>query len=244
MRRPVRRRLGAGRRARGQAIAEFAIVIPIFLMVLFGIIVLGLWVFYQQQLANVAREGARFAAIHSSTAPCPTSGWRDPQAPPTSYAFYPYHCDGPENSPIPWPHMTAKARQSVWGTNAGGGYINACWSGYVPAGTDISAYPDYSAASGFPLADYPATEVVASSDVANTFVQCHIGGVDPIAATSSLGCAQGLTTAADDPASDVPANRVTVYACFEWSPPLAGFLMIPSQITMRAVVTETIQRQQ
>ena len=52
-------------RSRGQALAEFALVFPIAMAVIFGIIVFGLWVFYQQQLTNVAREGARYAAIHS-----------------------------------------------------------------------------------------------------------------------------------------------------------------------------------
>jgi hypothetical protein len=37
---------------------------------------------------------------------------------------------------------------------------------------------------------------------------------------------------------------VTVYACFQWTPPLSGFLMIPTTITMRGVITEIIQRQQ
>ena len=43
------------------------------MMLIFGIISTGLWVFYQQQLTNVAREAARYAAIHSSTAICPTA---------------------------------------------------------------------------------------------------------------------------------------------------------------------------
>jgi Flp pilus assembly protein TadG len=58
-------------RARGQALAEFALVFPIFALVLFGVISLGLWVFYQQQLSGAAREAARYAAIHSSSAQCP-----------------------------------------------------------------------------------------------------------------------------------------------------------------------------
>jgi hypothetical protein len=53
-----------------------------------------------------------------------------------------------------------------------------------------------------------------------------------------------MTTVTDDQASDKPGNQVTVYACFRWSPPLAGLLLIPSQVTMRAVITEVIQRQQ
>ena len=49
----------ARRRRRGQALVEFALVFPIAMSVIFGIIVFGMWVFYQQQLTNVAREGAR-----------------------------------------------------------------------------------------------------------------------------------------------------------------------------------------
>ena len=42
----------------------------------------------------------------------------------------------------------------------------------------------------------------------------------------------------------VVANRVTVFACYQWSPPMAGFLLIPQTITFRAVISEPIQRQQ
>ena len=42
----------------------------------------------------------------------------------------------------------------------------------------------------------------------------------------------------------MPGNQVTAYACMQWSPPLAGFLLIPSSITMQAVITEVIHRQQ
>jgi len=39
-------------------------------------------------------------------------------------------------------------------------------------------------------------------------------------------------------------NRVTAYACYNWTPPLAGFLLVPQQVTLRGVITEPIQRQQ
>ncbi len=51
---------------------ELALAVPLFMVVLVGIIVLGIGVFYQQELTNVAREAARYAAIHSATAQCPT----------------------------------------------------------------------------------------------------------------------------------------------------------------------------
>lgn len=232
-------------RSQGQAIAEFAIVAPLAFMLIFGIISIGLWVFYQQQITNVAREAARYAAIHSATAPCPTSGWRDPQAPPGSYRLFPLSCDGPANSndPYPWPNMTDAARRSVWGTDPASVHLNACWSGYVPPPPSVvlptSEPYDYSA-PGFPLADYPAIEGV----VENQFVQCRIAGIDPTTNMNSLACSEGMTTAADDPASDIPFNQVTAYACMVWSPPLAGFLLIPSSVTLRATVTEVIHHQQ
>jgi hypothetical protein len=227
MRSPIRRR-----RQRGQALLEFALVFPLALLVIFGIIVIGLYVFYQQELTNVAREASRHASIHSSTAACPTASWRDPQAPGWNYPAYPFHCDGPNNpnDALPWPKMTAHARASAWGLDASKVHLNACWSGYVPPG-----------GVGLYQADFPSVD---GSGTPNTFVQCTIDGLDPTTTAGSLDCRSRMTTAADDPASDVPGNQVTVYACFRWSPPLSGLLLIPSQITMRAVITEVIQRQQ
>ena len=66
----LRRRAAA--RSRGQTMVEFALVAPLFFMLFCGIIVIGLAIFYQQQITNAAREGARFAAIHSATSRCPT----------------------------------------------------------------------------------------------------------------------------------------------------------------------------
>ena len=218
--------------SRGQALTEFALVFPIAMLVIVGIVVLGMYVFYQQQLTNLAREAARYAAIHSSTAPCPTSSWRDSQA---SLWTYPFHCDGPNRpgDPYPWPRMTDHARSFAWGLNPRIIHINACWSGYRPVGS----------ASGV-AADFPAMDTSVSPPVANTFLQCTIDGIDPVTNSQALGCRSRMTTAADDPASNIPGNQVTVYACFQWIPPLAGVLMLPSQVTMKAVITEVIQRQQ
>lgn len=227
------------RPSRGQGLAEFALVAPLAMMLIFGIISTGLWVFYQQQLTNAAREAARYAAIHSSTAICPTASWRDPNAPPASYPLAPYQCDGPTQG---WPKMTAHARGSIWGTNPSGVFVNACWSGYVKPSVNIGSYANYSAGAGFPIADHPPVE--DTPPVPNQFVQCNIGGVNPVTNEGALACGNALTSAADDPASDVPGNQVTAYACMQWSPPLAGFLLIPSSITMKAVVTEVIHRQQ
>ena len=61
----------------GQALVETALVLPLFLTIVLGVIVLGIGLFYQQQVTNAAREAARYAAIHSATSDCPTSSRLD-----------------------------------------------------------------------------------------------------------------------------------------------------------------------
>lgn len=213
-------RPGAGR---GQALAEFVMVIPVFALVVFSVIVFGLYVFYSQQLANAAREAARYAAIHSSTAQCPTVSWLEPISTikPSSYI----RCDAPQAG---WPRMTAAARSNIWGVAPSSVRITACWSGFVDPSGNHDALPT----------------------PPNSFVDCRIGGIDPNRNQAELPC-PATTTSTDDKASNTAfANgihyqtTVTVYACFQWSPPMAGFILIPSLVTMRAVVTEVLQRQQ
>ena len=245
MRRIGSRQCRPGRlQERGQALAEFALVFPLAMLVLFGIIVIGLGTFYQFQLTNVAREAARHAAIHSSTSVCPTASWRDPASRLFTYQPYPYHCDGPNNpnDPYAWPAMTDYARSYAWGLKSSNVMINACWSGYVNHAIPITGYASY--ADPFPQADSPAVDTSTSPPTPNTFVQCTIDAVNPVANSGALDCRSEMTTAADDPSSDLPGNQVTVYACYVWRPPLAGFLLIPSQVTLRSVITEVIQSQQ
>jgi hypothetical protein len=131
--------------------------------------------------------------------------------------------------------MSRQGRSNAWGLNPNAVMINACWSGYIKSGV---------APGGSTNADFPAVEDIGGVTVENDFAQCTIDGVNPATNLSSLGCSLRMTSASDDQASNRPNNQVTVYACFQWSPPLAGMLMIPSQVTMRAAITEVIQRQQ
>ena len=48
---------------RGQAMVEFALVIPIFLLIIFGILDLGRAVYAYSTLNNASREGARLAMV-------------------------------------------------------------------------------------------------------------------------------------------------------------------------------------
>jgi hypothetical protein len=242
------RRTAAERSRGGQALTEFALVLPLFLAVVTGIIVLGMGVFYQQQLTNVAREAARYAAIHSATAQCPTVSNLDPDPPPQSY----YRCDAPAAR---WPQMTAHARNRVFGLNPTAVQISACWSGYWTK-DDAGQFADYDALpqEGGTPNEFRACTIAAADPGGGPAI--HVdprSGIEP--ATGSrveIPCTipMPMTGPADDMASALSAsyggtaNEVTVLACYAWHPPLAGFLLIPQTVTLRAVITETVQYQQ
>jgi hypothetical protein len=61
---------------RGQGLVEFALVLPIFLLVIFGIIDIGRVIWATDNITNAAREGARYASIHGDASVlqsfCPT----------------------------------------------------------------------------------------------------------------------------------------------------------------------------
>jgi Flp pilus assembly protein TadG len=67
------------RRRRGAVILECSFVLPIVFLLTLGIIVLGFGVFRYQEMAWLAREGARWAAVHG-----PTYQTEQSQAAPTS----------------------------------------------------------------------------------------------------------------------------------------------------------------
>jgi TadE-like protein len=220
---------------------ELALVFPLFVMLLFGIVTLGMGVFYQQQLTNAAREAARYASIHSATAAQPTVSKLDPKDgalgayKPLSYIEY----DRPAQS---WPHMTAAARSLIFGLNPAGVNVAACWSGYVDNSSGkFDAPPDGLTVniSGSPITYH------------TTFTSCTIDGHNPATDPNLISCNPSLASTTVDHASNMSegagkpiANTVTAYACYNWSPPLAGFLLIPSTVTLRAVITEPIERQQ
>lgn len=236
---------------RGQTMVEMALIFPLFAMVLIGIIALGIGVFYQQQVSNAAREAARWAAVHSATSSCPTIGSLHPQGvdPETGYAGA-YGAQEPTayapevsaNCYQDWTPMRTWARERLFGLSPDMVHFSACWSSY------------HDTVNGNYDAPPPGTyEIPAGSGSMQTFntawAQCTIEGQDPTSSSGSIGCAPTLAT--DDTGSamsEAPAiligNRVTAYACYRWTPPMAGFLLLPNEVILRGVATEPIQRQQ
>jgi TadE-like protein len=242
----------AWRSTRGQTMVELALVFPLFIVLLFGIVILGIGIFYQQQLTNAAREAARFASVHSATAQQPTVSKLDPADgalaayKPLSYIEYDRPSEG-------WPYMTAAARRLVFGLNASDVNIAACWSGYRDDATNVfDAPPDE---LEIDIAGTPVT-------YQTTWAPCTIDGVDPTVDPSAIGCDSSLATTTVDQASNMSegtgkpvANVVSAYACYDWAPPLGGIgihipaigvdiTIIPNTVTLRAVITEPIERQQ
>ena len=240
----MRHRYGQ-RVARGQTMVELVLVLPLFLSVLLGIVILGIGVFYQQQVTNAAREAARFAAVNSATSICPTVSRLDPKGTdpltgrtgatgayqPLSYT----RCDAPSAG---WPSMVGRARSLMFGLDPSALGVAACWSGYV---TNAPAPGSYDVAP-------PNTD---PSVTGQQWAGCTVGGYDPTADPSQIACDSALVGSTVDTASDISeqqgrtvGNRVTAFACYVWTPPLAGFLLIPQQVTLRGVITQAIQRQQ
>ncbi len=62
------RALARGRRAvrssRGQALAEFALILVVLMLIVLGIVDLSRAVYIRSVVANAAREGARYAIVH------------------------------------------------------------------------------------------------------------------------------------------------------------------------------------
>jgi Flp pilus assembly protein TadG len=69
MRRRLRR--GPGRdRSRGQALVEFALVVPVFILLVAGMIDFGMGLYSYMSIINAARDGARLGATACTVAPC------------------------------------------------------------------------------------------------------------------------------------------------------------------------------
>lgn len=120
-------RTGAGRnRSRGQALPEFAIVAPLFFLLLFGIIEAGRFIYYYEVLSNATREGARYAIVNGAGVDdfpgmCPTgpaAGTSDP-------------CD-PDGSDV-----EQTVRSAAIGVLGPSITVDRCWW-YVP-GCDFSS---------------------------------------------------------------------------------------------------------
>ena len=111
---------------------EFALVIPIFLVILIGMIDVGRVIWANNALANAAREGARYAVVHggSKSNPCPVG-------PPGEKTEIPV-----ASSTCPFPSPSREAiRNTVTQFLVGGGsnvVITVCYGTGCSGDTDVT----------------------------------------------------------------------------------------------------------
>ena len=78
------RRAGVGdSRERGQALVEFALIAPLFLLIVVGIIQFGIGLNYWLDLNRIANQGARFAVVDHGWESCPVELGPRPADDPT-----------------------------------------------------------------------------------------------------------------------------------------------------------------
>jgi Flp pilus assembly protein TadG len=117
------------RRSPGQALVEFSLIIPIFLVMLMGIVDVGRAIWAQNSLAAAAREGARFAIVHGGAdiTDCPVG--------PTSRSSIP---GASASCPYPSPSRQAIKNAVTAAANAGGTnlIVTVCYGAGCVGDTD------------------------------------------------------------------------------------------------------------
>jgi Flp pilus assembly protein TadG len=109
------------RRSIGQAMVEFALVAPIFFLMIFGIIEGGRFILFYETLNNAVREGARFAIVHGSNSSCPSG----PMPPGMSAPGGCYD--------LPGNNVTAQVKSTAFGVLGAGVSVSTCWDPVIAA---------------------------------------------------------------------------------------------------------------
>jgi Flp pilus assembly protein TadG len=130
-----------GHRSRGQALVEFALIAPIFFLMLFAIVEAGRFVFYYEVLHNATREGARYAIVHGENSFDPT---------------------GPPNDPSGADVIT-RVKQSAFGVLGSGVTVTPTWSTTNERGMTVNVRATYTYSTVIPVVPLPPLTVDAES---------------------------------------------------------------------------------
>ena len=124
----------ASNRRRGSNLAEAALVMPVLLMLILGTCIIGLGIFRYQQVATLAREGARYASVHGSQYVAVTGN-----ATMTAANIY-TNAILPMAAGLNTSHLTY---QIQWGTKASGTWAWTSWdsSTQLPASYNTQSIP-------------------------------------------------------------------------------------------------------
>lgn len=154
------------KRARGQALVEFALVAPLFFTLLFGIVEVGRFIFYYEVLNNATREGARYAIVNgaNSVTGCAAGGSTGPAAPSTT------SCDANGDD------VVQKVRDAAFGVLGSSVTVQRCWwystcdfgthgDGDNARGANVTVAASYTYGTLIPLVPLPSITVTAESSL-------------------------------------------------------------------------------
>ena len=148
---------GASRRfsSAGQALVEFALVAPIFFLLLFGIIEGGRFILYYQTLNNATREGARYAIVHGSNSFCPSG-----PMPPGKSA--PAGCYDPSGAKV-----VQQVKDTAFGVLGSAVVVTPVWPDPPGLGNgrdaDVTVRATYTYSTLLPLVPLPPITITAES---------------------------------------------------------------------------------
>jgi hypothetical protein len=156
----------------GQGLAEFALVIPIFLVILLAIFDLGRVVWANNVLSNAAREAARFAIVHggSLTTACPVGPPGPKTVIPPASASCPY--------PAPSKQMIVNTALQYAIAAGTGTTVTVCYGVDCVGNTNTAAANSSGAVRGVPVT------VVVSSTIP-VLTGSFLGLTDQTAAASA-----------------------------------------------------------
>lgn len=148
-RRSHRTSAGRGRRC-GQAAVEFALIAPIFFLVLFSLVEAGRFMFFYETLNNATREGARYAIVNGANSlSCPTG----PPA-PGSVA-----CDPAGNA------VRQRVRDAAFGALGSAVTVTPTWFADNGRGSTVTVAASYTYTSLVPIVPLPPITVSAESSL-------------------------------------------------------------------------------
>jgi hypothetical protein len=135
--------------------AEFALVAPVFILVMFGVIEAGRFMFYYEVLNHATREGARYAIVNGSNSlSCPTG-----TPAPGSYACDPTGED-----------VKDRVRDAAFNTLGGSLTVPDPWyttqsgdPGDNSRGMNVTVTASYTYSTLVPIVPLPAITVQAES---------------------------------------------------------------------------------
>lgn len=128
----------ARRRSAGQALVETALVLPIFLLMLFGLIDGGRYVYTDSVMSQSAREGARLGSVETPWVMTNTPAPNDPSCVASAAAINPSVNPGAHVCPPTTNALLTDVRQAVNRINAGVGTISQVDLRCDPAGSPPS----------------------------------------------------------------------------------------------------------